>query len=53
MLLQAKEDFNIDLAESYMVGDSPRDVEAGENAGCKSVLLSEERSLYDFSLSII
>ncbi len=53
MLLQAKEDFNIDLAESYMVGDSQRDVEAGENAGCKSVLLSEERSLYDFSLSII
>lgn len=35
LLLQAAKDFNIDLSESYMIGDSERDVEAGQNAGCK------------------
>ena len=35
LLLQAACDFNIDLSQSYMVGDSERDVEAGKAAGCK------------------
>ena len=35
MLLKAAKDWNIDLSRSYMIGDSDRDVEAGENAGCK------------------
>ncbi len=39
MLLKAREDFNIDMSKSFMVGDSLRDVEAGINAGCKSVYL--------------
>lgn len=34
MLLKAAKDFNIDLSKSYMIGDSGRDVEAGQNAGC-------------------
>lgn len=34
LLLQAAQDFNIDLSQSYMIGDSSRDVEAGKNAGC-------------------
>ncbi len=36
MLLQAAKEWNINLAESYMIGDSQRDVEAGERAGCKA-----------------
>ena len=35
LLLQAAKDFNIDLSESYMIGDSQRDVEAGQKAGTK------------------
>lgn len=35
LLLQAAKEFNIDLPESYMVGDSQRDVEAGQYAGVK------------------
>lgn len=35
MLLQAAKDWNIDMTHSYMIGDAPRDVQAGENAGCK------------------
>ena len=41
MLLQAAKDFNIDLSKSYMIGDSGRDVEAGQNAGCKESILIE------------
>lgn len=42
LLLQAAKNFNIDLSESYMIGDSHRDVEAGENAGVKKSIKVEE-----------
>nr|WP_294682089.1 D-glycero-beta-D-manno-heptose 1,7-bisphosphate 7-phosphatase [uncultured Anaerotignum sp.] len=41
MLLKAAEDFNIDLGQSYMVGDGENDVKAGIAAGCKSILINE------------
>ena len=44
LLLQASKDFNIDLSKSYMIGDSQRDVEAGENAGVKNSYKIEENS---------
>lgn len=48
MFLQAAADFNIDLAQSYMVGDSMRDVEAGNRAGCrKSFLLKDDFGLLE------
>ena len=42
LLLQAARDFNIDLSESYIIGDSYRDVEAGGNAGMKKSIKIEE-----------
>lgn len=49
LLLKAAKDFNIDLSQSYMVGDSENDVLAGKNAGCKkSVLVSDGFTLRDF-----
>lgn len=39
LLLQAAQDFNIDLSQSYMIGDSENDVKAGKNAGCKDSFL--------------
>jgi D-glycero-D-manno-heptose 1,7-bisphosphate phosphatase len=42
MLLKAAEDFNIDLGQSFMVGDSKNDVKAGEAAGCRSFLLGRD-----------
>ena len=42
MLLKAAEDFNIDLSESYMVGDGENDIKAGNAAECKTVLLNAE-----------
>lgn len=37
MIYQAARDFNINLAESYLIGDSERDIIAGKNAGCKTI----------------
>lgn len=34
MLLRAAERYNIDLSESWMLGDSESDMEAGRRAGC-------------------
>jgi len=39
MLLEAAKKHNIDLAASFMVGDRWRDIEAGYNAGCKTILI--------------
>jgi len=39
MLLDAAAKWDIDLAGSFMVGDRWRDVEAGQNAGCKTVFV--------------
>lgn len=39
LLFQAASDWNIDLSASYMIGDSERDVAAGNAAGCKQSFL--------------
>jgi D-glycero-D-manno-heptose 1,7-bisphosphate phosphatase len=39
MLLEAAEDLRLDLGRSFMIGDKVSDVEAGERAGCTTVLL--------------
>lgn len=53
MLLQAAKDLNIDLADSWMIGDSQSDIEAGEKAGCKTLKLSDDFSLLDAVNSIL
>ena len=42
MLIKASKDLNIDLANSWMIGDSLRDIEAGKNAGCKTVSIGKD-----------
>ena len=41
LLLQAAKDFNIDLSQSWMVGDGANDIGAGKNAGCRTCLIGE------------
>ena len=43
MLLKAAADFNIDLSQSWMVGDGENDVKAGLNAGCKTALIGQSK----------
>lgn len=42
MLLAAEADLGLDLARSWLVGDQPRDVEAGRAAGCSTILISAD-----------
>ena len=39
MLMNAAHDFNIDLSQSWMIGDGEIDIKAGQNAGCKTALI--------------
>lgn len=40
MLLRAAQYHNIDLSQSWMIGDILNDVEAGNRAGCKTILIN-------------
>ena len=45
MLLQAAKDFNIDLEQSYMIGDGELDRGAGEAAGCRTKIIPTDGDL--------
>lgn len=49
MLLKAAKDFNIDISQSWMIGDSENDVAAGKAAGCRAILIGEEEFGYDMT----
>jgi D-glycero-D-manno-heptose 1,7-bisphosphate phosphatase len=40
MLLAAAEEMDIDLNQSWVIGDGNRDIEAGARAGCRTILIS-------------
>jgi D-glycero-D-manno-heptose 1,7-bisphosphate phosphatase len=42
LLLQGSEEFEVDLARSWMVGDRWKDIEAGRTAGCRTVYLRHD-----------
>ena len=39
MILQAVENYDIDITKSWMIGDGINDIQAGNAAGCKTVLI--------------
>ncbi len=39
MLLRAAAEMDLDLAASWMIGDSARDIEAGRRAGCRTIFV--------------
>ena len=49
LILQAAKDFNIDLNNSWMIGDSKNDILCGKNAGCKTALIGDEYFEQDLS----
>ena len=44
MIIKAAKKYNIDLSNSWMVGDQYKDIEAGKNAGCKTAYIGERIS---------
>ncbi len=53
MLLKAAEDFNIDLSQSWMIGDGENDVRAGKAAECKTALIGTEDYGQDMTVSTL
>jgi D-glycero-D-manno-heptose 1,7-bisphosphate phosphatase len=44
LLVSAAHDWGIDLASSFMIGDRWRDVEAGQRAGCATILIDAQHA---------
>jgi D,D-heptose 1,7-bisphosphate phosphatase len=42
MILAAAEALALELSRSWLIGDAPRDVEAGKAAGCRTILFTPE-----------
>jgi len=42
LIFKAAEKYNIDILQSYMVGDDMRDINAGKNAGCIPIFLTND-----------
>ena len=42
MILRAAEALGLDLARSWVIGDAPRDIEAGHAAGCRTILFVDK-----------
>jgi histidinol-phosphate phosphatase family protein len=45
MLFAVQRDFHIDLTKTFFIGDDERDVQAGNAAGCKTILVADDNSL--------
>ena len=44
--MQAAAQHGVSLAESWMIGDAPSDIEAGRNAGYRTVWIRSEDNAY-------
>lgn len=53
MLMEAAEAFNIDLSQSWMIGDGENDVKAGITAGCKTALIGVSDYSQDVTISTL
>ncbi len=45
MILRAAKEMDIDLSSSWLIGNSDRDIEAGQRAGCRSILIIKRSRL--------
>lgn len=41
MIIKAAEQLALDLSRSWLIGDAPRDIEAGKAAGCRTILFCD------------
>jgi D-glycero-D-manno-heptose 1,7-bisphosphate phosphatase len=41
MIIELSKKWNVDIGKSFLIGDRWKDIEAGENAGCTSILLDK------------
>lgn len=53
MLTKAIEQFDIDLSRSFLIGDSPRDIEAGNAVRVTSILINKNENIIPYCKQII
>jgi histidinol-phosphate phosphatase family protein len=53
MLLQAQRDFDLNLSRVVFLGDDERDAQAADAAGCRSLLVSSDKSLLDLARELV
>lgn len=49
LLMAAAKAHRINLSESWMIGTHLDDIEAGKSAGCKTVLITEEETIWELN----
>ena len=53
MFFKAAQDFNVDLSKSWMIGDGENDILAGQNAGCRTVLIGDQDFRQDYTVATL
>lgn len=53
MFFRAAHDHHIDLSKAVFIGDDERDLQAGEAAGCRTILIDKRRNLLTIAQSLI
>ena len=53
MFFQAANEHDLDLSKAIFIGDDDRDLIAGNDAGCKTILTSSKLSLLDIVINIL
>jgi histidinol-phosphate phosphatase family protein len=53
LFLKAAEEYNIDLSGALFVGDDETDLQAGQNAGIMTYLITDKTSLFDIACNIL
>lgn len=53
LVIKAKQDFDIDLNQSWFIGDTTSDIKAGKDSGCKTILVQTGYAGRDKSFDIV
>ena len=53
LLFQAARERNLDLSKIVFIGDDERDIQAGDTAGCRTILIGENKNLLEIVNSLV
>jgi D-glycero-D-manno-heptose 1,7-bisphosphate phosphatase len=53
LLFQAAREHNLDLTKVVFIGDDKRDIQAGDTAGCRTILVGPKKNLLEIVKSLI
>ena len=53
MLIKAVQEHDLDMNQSFMIGNSLTDIQAAQKAGCKGILLNQNQTLLELITNLI